>query len=183
MKNNYFELENRGGIGVLWMDQQESKVNKIGPDMIGMFNPLLDELEKDNSLRALVLISRKKDFIAGADIEAFGNVKSPADWLPIAEQGHQILDRMENSRKPIVAAIHGACMGAGLEIALACAARVAAMDSAVMSLPEVKLGLLPGGGGTQRLTRLVGIQKALDMILTGKNISPIRRRRWAWSTE
>lgn len=170
MKNDYFELENRDGIGVLWMDQQGSKVNKIGPEMIGMFNPLLDELEKNSSMKALVLISRKKDFIAGADIEAFGNVKSASEWLPIAQQGHQILDRMESSRKPIVAAIHGACMGAGLEIALACAARVAAVDSAVMSLPEVKLGLLPGGGGTQRLTRLVGIQKALDMMLTGKNV-------------
>ncbi len=170
MKNDYFELENRGGIGVLWMDQQGSKVNKIGPEMIGMFNPLLDELEKDANLKALVLISRKKDFIAGADIEGFSNVKKPGDWLPIAEQGHRILERIENSRKPIVAAIHGACMGAGLEIALACSARVAAIDSAVISLPEVKLGLLPGGGGTQRLPRLVGIQKALDMMLTGKNI-------------
>lgn len=170
MKNDYFELEHRDGIGILWMDQQGSKVNKIGPEMIGMFDPLLDEMEKDSSLKALVMISRKKDFIAGADIEAFGKVKSASDWLPIAEQGHKILDRIESSRKPIVAAIHGACMGAGLEIALACTARVAALDSAVMSLPEVKLGLLPGGGGTQRLTGLVGIQKALDIMLTGKNI-------------
>lgn len=170
MRNEYFELENRDGIGVLWMDQQGSKVNKIGPEMIGMFNPLLDELEKDASLKALVMISRKKDFIAGADIEAFGNVKQPGDWIPISEQGHKILDRIESSRKPIVAAIQGACMGAGLEIALACTARVAALDSAVLSLPEVKLGLLPGGGGTQRLTRLVGIQRALDIMLTGKNV-------------
>lgn len=170
MKNEYFELENRDGIGIIWMDQQGSKVNKIGPDMIGMFNPLLDQLERDANIKAVVMISRKKDFIAGADIEAFANVQKPGDWLPIGKQGHAILNRIESSRKPIVAAIHGACMGAGLEIALACSARVAADEGTVLSLPEVKLGLLPGGGGTQRLTRLVGIQKALDMMLTGKNI-------------
>lgn len=170
MNNEYFELEDRDGIGIIWMDQKDSKVNKIGPDMIGMFNPLLDELERDSHIRAVVMISRKKDFIAGADIEAFAKVDKPGDWIPIAEQGHAILERIESSRKPIVAAIHGACMGAGLEIALACTARLAAIDSAVLSLPEVKLGLLPGGGGTQRLTRLVGIQRALDIMLTGKNV-------------
>lgn len=170
MKNEYFELENRNGIGIIWMDQQDSKVNKIGPDMIDRFGPLIDELNKDSSIKAVVLISRKKDFIAGADIEAFAKVSKPGDWLPIAKRGHEILDQIENSRKPFVAAIHGACMGAGLEIALACAARVAATDSAILSLPEVKLGLLPGGGGTQRLPKLVGVQKALDMMLTGKNI-------------
>ena len=154
------------------MDQQGSKVNTIGPEMIGMFNPLLDELDKDASIKAVVMISRKKDFIAGADIEAFAKVKQPGDWQSIGQAGHAILARMEHSRKPIVAAIHGACMGAGLEIALACTARVAADEGTVLALPEVKLGLLPGGGGTQRLTRLVGIQKSLDMMLTGKNIYP-----------
>jgi 3-hydroxyacyl-CoA dehydrogenase/enoyl-CoA hydratase/3-hydroxybutyryl-CoA epimerase len=82
-----------------------------------------------------------------------------------------MLSKMESSKKPVVAAIHGSCLGAGLEIALACHARIASDDkSTKLALPEVKLGLLPGGGGTQRLPRLVGLQKALDMMLTGKNI-------------
>lgn len=171
MKNKYVEIEKRNGIAIIWMDEQDSKINKIGPDMIETFNPMMDELEKDSEVKAAVMISRKKDFIAGADIEAFATVEKEGDWQPIAKKGHDILNRIENSKKPVVAAINGACMGAGLEIALACSARVAS-DSAktVMSLPEVKLGLLPGGGGTQRLPRLVGIQKALDMMLTGKNI-------------
>ena len=171
MRNKYFEIEYRNGIAIIGMDEQDSKVNKIGPDMIGMFNPLIDELEKDSKVKAGVMISRKKDFIAGADIDAFANVKKEGDWQPIAKQGHAILQRLERSKKPIVAAINGACMGAGLEIAMACAARVASdSPKTVLSLPEVKLGLLPGGGGTQRLPRLVGIQKALDMMLTGKNV-------------
>lgn len=171
MKNKYVEIEKRNGIAIIWMDEQDSKINKIGPDMIDTFNPMMDALEKDPEVKAAVMISRKKDFIAGADIEAFANVKKEGDWQPIAKKGHEILNRIQNSKKPIVAAINGACMGAGLEIALACAARVASdSPKTIMSLPEVKLGLLPGGGGTQRLPRLVGIQKALDMMLTGKNV-------------
>jgi 3-hydroxyacyl-CoA dehydrogenase/enoyl-CoA hydratase/3-hydroxybutyryl-CoA epimerase len=171
MQNKYIEIEKRNGIAIIWMDEQGSKINKIGPDMIDTFNPLMDELEGDSEVTAAVLISRKKDFIAGADIEAFANVKKEGDWQPVAKKGHEILDRIQKSKKPIVAAINGACMGAGLEIALACSARIASDNpKTIMSLPEVKLGLLPGGGGTQRLPRLVGIQKALDMMLTGKNV-------------
>lgn len=171
MKNKYVEIEKRDGIAIIWMDEENSKINKIGPDMIETFNPMMDELEKDPEVKAAVMISRKKDFIAGADIEAFANVKKEGDWQPIAKKGHEILNRVQNSKKPVVAAINGACMGAGLEIALACAARVVSDNpKTVLSLPEVKLGLLPGGGGTQRLPRLVGIQKALDMMLTGKNV-------------
>ena len=171
MKNKYVEIEKRNGIAIIWMDEQDSKINKIGPDMIDTFNPMMDALEKDPEVKAAVMISRKKDFIAGADIEAFANVKKEGDWQPIAKKGHEILDRIAKSKKPIVAAINGACMGAGLEIALACAARVASDNpKTILSLPEVKLGLLPGGGGTQRLPRLIGIQKALDMMLTGKNV-------------
>jgi 3-hydroxyacyl-CoA dehydrogenase/enoyl-CoA hydratase/3-hydroxybutyryl-CoA epimerase len=122
-------------------------------------------------VKAVVLISRKKDFIAGADIESFQKVQRPGDFEPITRKGHEILNKIESSKKPVVAAIHGNCLGAGLEIALACHARIASDDkSTKLALPEVRLGLLPGGGGTQRLPRLIGIQKALDMMLTGKNI-------------
>lgn len=170
MKNKYFETEMRDGVCIIWLDQLDSKVNKIGPDMISMFEPLLEMLQSDGQIRAAVLASRKKDFIAGADIEALGGIRQPGAWPPIAAKAYAILSRIESSTKPIVAAIHGACMGAGTEIALACCARIAADDGTSIALPEVKLGLLPGAGGTQRLPRLVGVQKALDMMLTGKNI-------------
>jgi 3-hydroxyacyl-CoA dehydrogenase/enoyl-CoA hydratase/3-hydroxybutyryl-CoA epimerase len=177
MNDAYFTLERRGRTGVVWLDQQGSKVNTIGPAMIAAFGPLLEAIEADPEIDAVVLMSRKKDFIAGADIEAFATVRAVGDWRPIGNAGHAILDRIERSRKPFVAAIHGACLGAGLEIALACAARVAADEGTVLALPEVKLGLLPGGGGTQRLPRLVGLEKALDMMLTGKNIHPHPARK------
>ncbi|MEX0813366.1 MAG: 3-hydroxyacyl-CoA dehydrogenase NAD-binding domain-containing protein [Chitinophagales bacterium] len=159
------------GVATVWLDQKDEKVNKISPEVIELFDGIISDLKNDAKVKAIVLISKKKDFIAGADIDAFKQVKKPGDFEPITRQGHRILQEMEDSKKPIVAAIHGSCLGAGLEITLACTARMASDDkSTKMALPEVQLGLLPGGGGTQRLPRLVGIQKALDMMLTGKNI-------------
>lgn len=159
------------GVATVWLDQKGEKINKISPEVIELFDGIISDLKNDDSVKAIVLISRKKDFIAGADIEAFKKVKKPGDFEPITRKGHSILKEMEDSKKPIVAAIQGSCLGAGLEIALACTARMASDGSETkLALPEVQLGLLPGGGGTQRLPRLIGIQKALDMMLTGKNI-------------
>jgi 3-hydroxyacyl-CoA dehydrogenase/enoyl-CoA hydratase/3-hydroxybutyryl-CoA epimerase len=173
-REDYITIEkNANGVCTIWMDQKKEKINKIGPDLIGLFKEVFSELDKDDSIKAFVLTSKKKDFIAGADIEAFQKVEKPGDWKPIAQKGHAILNQIEKSKKPIVAAIHGNALGAGLEIALACHARIASNDkSTKVALPEVKLGLLPGGGGTQRLPRLVGLQAALDMMLTGKNVFP-----------
>ncbi|MFN8237003.1 MAG: 3-hydroxyacyl-CoA dehydrogenase NAD-binding domain-containing protein [Chitinophagales bacterium] len=173
-REDYITIEkNANGVCTIWMDQKNEKINKIGPDLIGLFEEVFSELDTDTSIRAFVLSSKKKDFIAGADIEAFQKVEKPGDWKPIAQKGHAILNQISTSKKPIVAAIHGNCLGAGLEIALACQARIVSNDkSTKMALPEVKLGLLPGGGGTQRLPRLVGLQAALDMMLTGKNVFP-----------
>ncbi len=173
-REDYLSIErNPNGVCTIWMDQKNEKINKVGPDLIQLFNEIFEELFEDNSIKAFVINSKKKDFIAGADIEMFQKVKQKGDFEPITRRGHQILNRVQNSKKPIVAAINGNCLGAGLEIALACHARVASNDkSTKMALPEVQLGLLPGGGGTQRLPRLVGLQAALDMMLTAKNIFP-----------
>ena len=173
-QEDYISIEkNTNGVCTIWMDQKNEKINKIGPDLIELFEEVFSKLNEDDSIKAFVLTSKKKDFIAGADIDAFQKVKQPGDWKPIAQKGHAILKQIENSKKPIVAAIHGNALGAGLEIALACQARVISNDkSSKVALPEVKLGLLPGGGGTQRLPRLIGLQAALDMMLTGKNVFP-----------
>lgn len=170
--DNYFTIErNANGVATVWMDLKGEKINKVGPDMVELFDNVFEVLDADTSVKALVLNSRKKDFIAGADIESFQKVRKPGDWAPVTVKGHEILSRIEKSKKPVVAAIHGNALGAGLEIALACHARICSDDSSTkMALPEVKLGLLPGGGGTQRLPRLIGLQGALDMMLTGKNI-------------
>ena len=96
---------------------------------------------------------------------------SPADAEALSRGGQALLARLESLRVPVVAAIHGACLGGGLETALACRYRIASdHPKTVLALPEVQLGLLPGAGGTQRLPRLIGLQRALDMILTGRNV-------------
>ncbi|HUM52217.1 MAG TPA: 3-hydroxyacyl-CoA dehydrogenase NAD-binding domain-containing protein, partial [Chitinophagales bacterium] len=173
-QEDFFTIEkNSNGVCTIWMDQKGEKVNTISPTLISLFEEVYDDLDKDVSIKAFVLTSKKKDFIAGADIEMFKKVEKKGDFEPITRKGQAILNKIAASKKPIVAAIHGNCLGAGLEIALACHARIASNDKTTkMALPEVKLGLLPGGGGTQRLPRLIGLQAALDMMLTGKNMFP-----------
>ncbi|MEZ5026608.1 MAG: 3-hydroxyacyl-CoA dehydrogenase NAD-binding domain-containing protein [Chitinophagales bacterium] len=171
-QEDFFSIEkNPNGVCTIWFDQKKEKVNKVSPEILTLFDEVYEDLQNDNSIQAFVLTSKKKDFIAGADIEMFQRVKQKGDFEPITRKGHELLNKIANSKKPIVAAIHGNALGAGLEIALACQARILSNDkSTKVALPEVKLGLLPGGGGTQRLPRLVGLQAALDMMLTGKNV-------------
>jgi len=175
----YNEIEKENGVAIVWLDQPGEKVNKISIDLVDKFKAILDSLEKDETVKGIVLISRKEDnFIAGADIDKFKDMRSPEEAEMLSRQGHAILNRMAAFPKPIVAALHGATLGGGLEVALACHYRIASDDpKTVLALPEVKLGLLPGGGGTQRLPRLVGLQAALDMMLTGKNIYPRQAKR------
>ncbi|MBX7180877.1 MAG: enoyl-CoA hydratase/isomerase family protein [Bacteroidia bacterium] len=167
---NYATLEKQGEFAIVWLDQEGEKVNKVSPELIQAFDGIFSQIDADSSIKAVILASKKKDFIAGADIEMFQKVTKKGDFEPITRRGHASLSKLEKSKKPIIAAIHGSCMGAGLEIALACHGRVVADEGTVLALPEIKLGLLPGGGGTQRLPRLIGIQKALDIMLTGKNV-------------
>jgi len=171
-RSNYMTIEKQNGVATLWLDKKDDKQNIISPELIGLFDEIFAELDADSEVKAIVVISRKKDFIAGADIKAF-KAEKPGDFQPISRKGHEIMNRIQHSKKPVVAAINGTCYGLGVELSLACHARIVSDDrSTKLALPEVKLGLLPGGGGTQRLPRLIGIQKALDMMLTGKNIYP-----------
>ena len=114
----------------------------------------------DPAIKAIVLIGAGRSFIAGADIRGFGTNRPR---LPLGERVYDVLDASE---KPVIAAIHGYALGGGLEIAMACHYRIA-LPSAKVGLPEVLIGILPGGGGTQRLPRLIGAKAALDMIVTG----------------
>lgn len=174
----YLEIERRETVAVVWMDQPGEKVNKISPDLLDEFAAVLDSLEKDPGVKAVVLASRKPDFIAGADVEKVLKMDTPGQAASLSYNGHVLLNRLERFPKPVVAALHGATVGGGLEVALACHVRVASDDPrTVLALPEVKLGLLPGGGGTQRLPRLVGVSRALDMMLTGKNIYARKARK------
>ncbi len=165
-------LEVENGIAVLTLDVPDASVNTFSPQVIEEFTVLLDRIDKDTSVRGAVVISGKAgNFIAGADIDQFLEFKTAADAAKASAFGHVMFHRIEKGRLPVVAAVDGACLGGGLELALACAYRIAAESpKTLFALPEVKLGLIPGAGGTQRLPRQVGLQAALDMILTGKNV-------------
>ena len=160
------------GVLVLTLDVPGEKVNTLGKGLIAGFEQLLAEIEKDPQIRAVVIRSGKPDnFIAGADIEDFTQIRSAEEGEALSRTGHAIFDRIEASRVPFVAAIHGTCLGGGTELALACRYRVASDDpKTALGLPEVMLGLLPGAGGSQRLPRLVGLATALDLILTGRSL-------------
>ena len=170
----YLQIEHKQGVAVVWLDQPGEKVNKLALEMVDEFRATLDALEKDDRVRAVVLISKKEDtFIAGADLEALMSLTRPGEVAALARKGHEIFNRLADFPKPVVAAIHGAALGGGMEVALACHYRIATdSPKTILGQPEVKLGLLPAGGGTQRLPRLVGLQRALDIMLTGKNIYP-----------
>jgi 3-hydroxyacyl-CoA dehydrogenase/enoyl-CoA hydratase/3-hydroxybutyryl-CoA epimerase len=159
-------------VAIITFDLPGEPVNKFSASVIAEFDEILSRFERDTSIKAAVLISGKRDnFIAGADIDAFLEFTSAKDAETASARGHEAMRRIEKSRAPIVAAINGACLGGGLETALACAYRVAGdSPKTVLALPEVQLGLIPGAGGTQRLPRTIGLQGALDMILTGKNV-------------
>jgi 3-hydroxyacyl-CoA dehydrogenase / enoyl-CoA hydratase / 3-hydroxybutyryl-CoA epimerase len=160
------------GVAIVTLDVPGAAVNTLTRGVREEFVTLLERLERDESVRAAVLLSGKPDvWIAGADVEELVQVKTPDDGERLSLDGQILLNRVERLRTPIVAAIQGACLGGGLELALACQYRIAAdTPKTVLALPEVNLGLIPGGGGTQRLPRLIGLRAALDMILRGANV-------------
>ncbi|MDH1071449.1 3-hydroxyacyl-CoA dehydrogenase NAD-binding domain-containing protein [Pseudomonas nitroreducens] len=155
------QLERRGDIALVTVDNPP--VNALGHAVRAGLLAAFQQAEADPQVRAVVLVCSGRTFMAGADIREFG--KPPqAPSLP------EVVEVIEGSTKPSVAVIHGTALGGGLEVALSCHYRIARRDAQV-GLPEVKLGLLPGAGGTQRLPRLAGVEKALDMIVSG---APIR---------
>ncbi len=159
------------GIAIVTFDTPGEPVNKLSDAVKVEFEALLIRLRDDTAIRAAVLISGKPDsFIAGADIDEFTALTTETAAERLSFEGQEMVSRVETLPTPVVAAIHGACLGAGLELALACHYRVATdHPKTQLGLPEVQLGLIPGAGGCQRLPRLVGARAALDLILSGKS--------------
>lgn len=176
--SDFIEIEIQDNIAICWFDHKLEKLNIVSPSVIGLFEALAPKVIENDDIHAVILISRKRDFMAGADIKAF-QIEKEGDFKPFQKKGHESLERLEKSKKPIIAAVNGNCVGLGTEVILACHARIATTAKHTkLGLPEVQLGILPGGGGTQRLPRLIGVQKALDMMLTGKLIDPFRAKKW-----
>mgnify|MGYP001554809149 CR=1 FL=1 len=153
-------------VGILTINNPP--VNALSPGVPEGIVAGIEEFEKDPSVKAVVLIGSGRTFIAGADIREFGKITAGGD----RNRGPglvAILDRIERSAKPVVAAIHGTAFGGGLETAMACHYRVA-VSSAQVGQPEVKLGIIPGAAGTQRLPRLAGVAKAVEMCAGGEPV-------------
>ena len=166
-----FTVVEEQGVAVVSIDQPGSPVNILTAAVKAEFESLLERLRADKAVRAVLLISGKPDgFIAGADIEQFVALPNQAAAEALSRDGQATMDRVAAFPKPIVVAIHGACLGGGLELALACHYRLASNHPKTqLGLPEVQLGILPGAGGCQRLPRLIGLRAALDIILAGKS--------------
>src|SRR5215472_14083809 len=154
-------LERRGDVGIIIVNYPP--VNALGPGVAEGIKDCLARGNLDPAIKAMVLIRAGRSFIAGADIRGFGTNRPR---LPL---GERVYDTLDASQKPVIAAIHGYALGGGLEIAMACHYRMA-LPSAKVGLPEVLIGILPGGGGTQRLPRLIGVKAALDMIVSGRHV-------------
>lgn len=161
-------------VGVITIDVPDEKMNTLKEAFAGQIRDVLRQARANPQLAGLVLISGKPDsFIAGADISMIAACDTAEQASALAHSGQTVMAEIAALPVPVVAAIHGACLGGGLELALACHHRVCTLDDKTrLGLPEVQLGLLPGSGGTQRLPRLIGASTALDMILTGKTLRP-----------
>ncbi|WP_058912722.1 fatty acid oxidation complex subunit alpha FadJ [Entomohabitans teleogrylli] len=161
-------------VAVITIDVPGEKMNTLQAAFGEQVRAILRELKSRSGLEGVVFISGKPDnFIAGADINMIAACQRADEAEALARQGQQIMNDIAGLGIPVVAAIHGPCLGGGLELALACHRRICSDDGkTALGLPEVQLGLLPGSGGTQRLPRLIGLSRALEMILTGKHIRP-----------
>ncbi len=175
----YIRINKQGdGIVLVTLDCP-GKINKVSSGLLREVTEMLSVLEGDKAVKGLALVSAKEDnFVVGADIDELRAMQSREEITAYLRQAHQVLHRLASLPIPVVAGIRGSCLGGGLELALACDYRMAAEDTVTaLGLPEIQLGLIPAAGGTQRLPRLIGLRKALPLMLTGGSIRVARARR------
>lgn len=165
-------LEIKQNIATIIFDLENEKINKLSFDVLKEFDEKLDIIKNDPSIKALLIDSAKKDiFIAGADIKEIEKLKDEKEVYEALMEVHEIFNKLENLTIPTIAYINGACMGGGLELALACKYRVLSTNPKTkLAFPEIKLGIFPGFAGTIRTPKIIGLVNALDLILTGKVI-------------
>jgi 3-hydroxyacyl-CoA dehydrogenase/enoyl-CoA hydratase/3-hydroxybutyryl-CoA epimerase len=172
IKSAFSLVTQENGIAHLIIDVVGESVNTLKGEFAEQITQVIADIKADKSILGIVLCSGKKNcFVAGADINMLDACVTREEVVALSRQGQRIFSQLEQLATPIVAAIDGSCLGGGLELAMACHARVCSDNpKSALGLPEVQLGLLPGSGGTQRLPKLVGLQKSLDMMLTGKQL-------------
>ena len=171
-----------GTIARITLNRSE-KLNALDPDMLAALEDAVNEAEQSRDVRVIILeATGEKAFCVGADILAW-TALSPLDmWSQWIRRGHRVFDRVERAKQPVICAIQGFAYGGGLELALACDIRIVT-ETARFAMPEVKLGTIPGWGGTDRLPRLVGSARAKQMIFTGEPIVAEVAERWGLANE
>jgi len=167
MEYDNLVLEVEDGIALIKINRPDA-LNAINTATIEQLEDCFKSLSQDETVRVIILTGEGKTFVAGGDISEMRE-KSPTEARRFARRGHELLAFIENMEKPVIAAVNGHALGGGCELCMACDLRIAS-DRAHFGQPEVKLGLIPGWAGTQRLPRLIGLTKAKEMILTGDPI-------------
>ena len=177
MEFNDLLIEDDNGVRVITIDRPQ-QLNALDRSTIDQLDHALDQASADRSVRVIILTgSGQKAFVAGADIKEFAGF-SVEEGKALSADGHRkLFDHVEKMDRPVIAAVNGFALGGGLELAMSCHFRIAS-DNAKMGLPEVGLGVIPGYGGTQRLARLVGKGKAMEMILTAGMIKADEALQW-----
>jgi 3-hydroxyacyl-CoA dehydrogenase / enoyl-CoA hydratase / 3-hydroxybutyryl-CoA epimerase len=174
-------LESRpDGTALLLLNVAGHSVNVLNRQVLADLHQAFDHISTDDSTKVLVIRGEKPSgFLAGADLREFATISTAAEAEAISAQGQKLFGRLEELRMPTIALIHGPCLGGGLELALACDYRLVVDDARTqLGLPEVELGLLPAWGGTQRLPRVVGLERALRVMLAGKRLRGHEALRW-----
>jgi 3-hydroxyacyl-CoA dehydrogenase / enoyl-CoA hydratase / 3-hydroxybutyryl-CoA epimerase len=174
-----FTIERQADLAIVWFDLPGEKVNKFSSAVMREFAAVVDELERAADIKRVIVASRKPGiFIAGADVSEFTKITAPEQAKEFTRFGQQTFHRFSKLPQVTVAAINGACMGGGCELAISCDYRVMSdSPKASIGLPEVKLGIFPAWGGTTKLPRLIGLPAALDIILNGKTVDGKRAKR------
>lgn len=172
---NFLSVTVEEQVAVVKINHQPA--NAMSSQVIKEIAKVLDQVEKDDSVRVVLVHGEGRFFSAGADIREFTAIENAKQAAELAQQGQIVFERVEKFSKPVIAAIHGAALGGGLEFAMSCHMRIVG-ENAKIGLPELSLGLIPGFAGTQRLPRYVGKAKALEMMLTGDPIIGTEAVKW-----
>ncbi len=178
-KANAFRIERDGDLAIVWFDLPGEKVNKFSSTVMLEFAALIDTLSQSKDIRKVIIASGKPGmFIAGADVSEFSKTTSPEEARQYVRLGQQTFQKLSRLQQVTVAAIDGACLGGGCELAISCDYRVMSdSPKSSIGLPEVKLGIFPAWGGTTKMPRVVGLPAALDIVLNGKTLDAKRAKR------
>jgi len=168
MEFNTIRYEKENHIAIITLNRPKS-MNAIDSIFIWEFHQLFDEIKDDDEVDAVIITGSEKVFAAGADIKEVGDIKTPVQAHEFVTKVQSLFNKIENLEKPVIAAVSGLALGGGCELSLACDIRIAA-ENTLFGQPEIKIGVIPGGGGTQRLPRLVGVGRAKELLYTGDPI-------------